>query len=226
MITIQQDLLAMKNEEYKNFHKKLIPTVNENSVIGIPVPVLRQYAKSLGNGGEDFLKELPHTYYEENMLHGLLVSLEKDLELCLQKLNSFLPFVDNWAVCDSIRPKCFGKNKEGLLLQIQKWLSSSHCYTVRFAIEMLMVHFLEDDFNPVYLQWVAKVKSDEYYVNMMIAWYFATALAKQWEFALPYIEEYKLSPFVHNKTIQKAVESYRISKEQKEELKGYRISER
>ena len=222
MSTVQQDLLAMQNREYREFHKKLIPTVDETLVIGIPVPVLRQYAKTLGEQESAFLQQLPHTYYEENMLHGLLLSLEKDMELCLERLNGFLPFVDNWAVCDSLRPKCFGKQKKRLLSEIQKWLASSHSYTLRFGIEMLMVHFLEEDFNPVYLQWVAKVKSQEYYVNMMIAWYFATALSKQWEPALPYITGYQLSPFVHNKTIQKAVESYRISKEQKQLLKTYK----
>ena len=220
MAFVQKDLLAMQNLAYREFHKKLIPTIKEDFVIGVPVPQLRKYAKTMID--KDFLKELPHTYYEENMLHGLLVSLEKDMELCLGRLNSFLPFVDNWAVCDSIRPKCFGKNKMRLLEEISKWLVSSHQYTVRFAIEMLMVHFLEEDFKEEYLQWVSSVKSQEYYVNMMISWYFATALSKQWECALPYITEYQLSPFVHNKTIQKAVESYCISKEKKQLLKLYR----
>lgn len=225
MSTVQQDLLTMQNREYREFHKKLIPTVDETLVIGIPVPILRQYAKTLGEQESAFLQQLPHTYYEENMLHGLLLSLEKDMDLCLERLNGFLPFVDNWAVCDSLRPKCFGKQKARLLSEIQKWLASSHSYTLRFGIEMLMVHFLEEDFNPVYLQWVAKIKSQEYYVNMMIAWYFATALSKQWEPTLPYITGYQLSPFVHNKTIQKAVESYRISKEQKQLLKTYKLNE-
>ena len=221
MKSIQKDLLAMQNPAYREFHKKLIPTVDESRVIGIPVPEFRKYAKNLEN--EDFLEQLPHTYYEENMLHSLLLSQEKEIGSCLEKVNEFLPFVDNWAVCDSLRPKCFAKNKEKLLAQIKKWLGSSHNYTLRFAIEMLMVHFLDEDFNEEYLQWVACVNSDAYYVNMMIAWFFATALAKRWDVAFPYIAECKLPLFVHNKTIQKAVESYRISNRQKQALKSYRM---
>ncbi len=222
MYNIQRDLLRMQNHTYKEFHKKLIPTVNESSVIGILIPLLRSYAKGMKQTADLFLKQLPHTYYEENMLHGLLLSLEKDIEVCFTNLNEFLPYVDNWAVCDSIRPQCFAKNKKLLLSQIQEWLDSSHEYTIRFAVEMLMVHFLDDAFRPEYLQWVAQIKSDKYYVNMMIAWYFATALSKRWYETIPYILEQKLSLFVHNKTIQKAVESYRISQEQKELLKGCR----
>ena len=219
---MENDLLLMQNLKYREFHKKLIPTVDEKTIIGIPVPLLRSYAKTLNNKKE-FIQQLPHDYYEENMVHGLLLCEETDFSLCIENLNAFLPYVDNWAVCDSIRPKCFRKNKKDLLFEIQKWLVSPNPYVVRFAIEMLMVHYLDEDFKREYLQWVACVKSDEYYVNMMIAWYFATALAKQWDVSFPYIAEGKLPLFVHNKTIQKAVDSYRISNGQKQTLKSYRM---
>lgn len=222
MDNVVRDLMNLQNLQYKEFHQKLIPTVEHKRIIGIPVPLLRVYAKNMGEYRSRFLRQLPHTYYEENMLHGLILSMEKDMDVCLEAVNQFLPFVDNWAVCDSMRPKCFAPNKPRLLLEIQKWISSEQTYILRFAIEMLMVHFLGRDFKEEYLAWVAAVTHDDYYVNMMIAWYFATALAKQWESALPFIREGKLSSWIHNKTIQKAVESYRITKEQKMELKRYK----
>ena len=221
MTDIQKDLFALADVSFKKFHGKLIPTISAERVIGVKIPVLRQYAKTMTNQQkQEFLATLPHTYYEENMLHGLLLSREKEWEVCAAKVEEFLPFVDNWAVCDSLRPKCFAKAKEPLLPYIQKWLDSPHEYTCRFAMEMLMVHFLEDGFSPCHLQWVAAVNREEYYVKMMISWYFATALAKQWQYTLPYLENRRLDAFCHAKTIQKAVESYRISPVQKEQLKA------
>ena len=168
----------------------------------------------------DFLSSLPHKYFDENQLHAFLISEQKDFDKCVSLLEEFLPYIDNWATCDQLSPKIFKKNREKLLPLIEKWLSSSKTYTIRFAVGMLMQHFLDSDFNPSYLEKVAEIRSEEYYVNMMIAWYFATALAKQYEASLPYIERKKLAPWTHNKAIQKAIESYRITKEQKEYLKS------
>jgi len=183
------------------------------------VPKIRALAKQIKNDTGDFLEKLPHKYYEENNLHALLVSQIPDFDECIEKLNRFLPYVDNWATCDIMSPKSFKKNKEKLLLQIENWIKSGHTYTIRFGIEMLMTHFLDDDFDEKYLEQVSLIKSDEYYINMMIAWYFATALAKKWDFAVKYLEDARLSQWVHNKTIRKAVESYRITEKQKEYLK-------
>lgn len=220
-MSIKQELLNLKDEEYKKFHAKLMPTVNPDTIIGIRTPVLRAYAKNVKDTG-DFLSQLPHEYYEENNLHAFLIERISDFDECIRELDRFLPFVDNWATCDMMRPKVFKKNCDKLILKVKEWLKSTHTYTVRFAIGMLMVHFSDENFKEEYLEWAASVKSDEYYVNMMLAWYFATALTKQYDSAIKYIEKNKLSLWVHNKTIQKAVESYRISDEVKDYLKTYR----
>lgn len=219
---IKQKLFKMQDLKYKEFHEKLIPTVNRDTVIGVRTPDLRAFSKSIKNDENTgrFLRTLPHDYYEENNLHAFLIAQIKDFDKCIEELDKFLPYIDNWATCDGIRPKCFKKNTDKLLSKIQKWIKSNHTYTVRFAIEMLMTFYLDDKFDAKYLDMVASVKSEEYYINMMLAWYFATALAKQWESAVPYIERNCLSTWVHNKTIQKAVESYRITPEQKAYLKG------
>lgn len=211
--------------EYGEFQYKLIPGVDRGTVIGVRVPVLRKIAKEYvhSSEAENFLGELPHQFYDENMLHGMLISEIKDYNLCIKRVNEFLPFVDNWAVCDTLVPKVFKKNKQAILGEIYSWVSSKHIYTCRFGIGMLMRLFLDDEFEPKYLEIPANVKSDEYYVNMMIAWFFATALAKQWDSTIPFIEDYKLSPWVHNKTIQKAKESYRVSDEHKQYLNGLKI---
>ena len=221
---VQQDLFTMQDLKYRDFHAKLMPTVEKESVIGVRVPVLRTYAKKFGKTEEakQFLKILPHQYYEENNLHGLLIEQMKDYELCIEELERFLPHIDNWATCDFPAPKCFEKHKEELLPFIKRWIDSGETYMVRFGIGMLMRLYLDADFDPEYVRIVAEVKSDEYYVNMMIAWYMATALAKQWDVVIPYIEEHRMPDWVHRKTIQKAVESYRITDEQKRYLKGYR----
>lgn len=222
---IREGLFALKDEKYKDFHKKLIPTVDENTVIGIRTPALRKYAKEVSGtpGAEVFMQTLPHEYYEENNLHGMLIETMKDYDECIAYLDEFLPYVDNWATCDLISPKVFKKHKDELLVKIKEWMASDRVYTIRFGMEMLMTHFLDEDFKPEYLDMVADVRSEEYYVNMMIAWFFATALAKQYEASLPYIENRRMERWTHNKTIQKAIESYRITDEQKQYLRSLKI---
>lgn len=220
---IIEELFKMQDLEYKSFQSKLVPNVNFDTIIGVRIPLLRKLAKRIKNECKDFLCSLPHRYYDENNLHSLLISQIDDFDQCIALISDFLPFVDNWATCDMLRPKCFKNNKQELLEQIQAWISSSHTYTVRFAIEMLMVHYLDDDFHEIFLKAVSKITSDEYYINMMISWYFSTALAKQWESTVPYIEQRRLSSWVHNKTIQKSLESYRICEEHKEYLRKLKI---
>ncbi len=219
---IQKELISMGEKEYKEFSSKLMPTVQKNRVIGIRVPVLRKYAKALENY-DDFLNELPHKYFEENNLHAFLIEKEKDFDKCVEKIDVFLPYIDNWATCDSMKPKALKKEPEKLLKHINKWLKSKDVYAVRYAINLLMSFYLDDNFEEEYLWIVADVKSDEYYINMMRAWYFATALAKQYNYALPYLDNKVLDVWTHNKTIQKAVESFRITTGQKEYLKKLRI---
>lgn len=221
---IRQELFKLQDLKYRDFHKKLIPNVDSDSVIGVRTPELRKLAKTVGKDGKagEFLSELPHKYYEENNLHAFLIEQIKDYDDCIAELNKFLPYVDNWATCDMMRPKCFKKYTDELIEQILIWLESDDTYTVRFAIEALMVYFLDDKFNVRFLELVADVKSEEYYINMMIAWYFATALAKQYGSAIPYLRENRLSEWTHNKTIQKSVESYRITDEQKVYLQSLR----
>lgn len=222
---IREHLFSLEDLKYKEFQCKLMPTVNPETVIGVRTPELRKYARQVGKRSdwEEFLQLLPHAYYEENNLHGFLISGMKDYEKCIQALDIFLPYVDNWATCDFISPKIFKKHLHELLKEIKRWIESSHPYTVRFAIEMLMSFYLDEEFSPEYLKIVGKVRSEEYYVNMMVAWYFATALAKQYASTVIYLEEKKLDAWCHNKTIQKAVESYRITEEQKAYLRTLRI---
>lgn len=222
MTYIQKRLFELQDQEYAVFQSKLTPNVDPRRFIGVRVPECRKLAKELYKDESDtvteFLTQLPHQYYDENMLHGLLISEIKDFDRCIKFLEAFLPYVDNWAVCDIMSPKCFKKHKNELLAIVKTWIKSSDEYTIRFGIEMLMSHYLDDDFSSEYLKTVATVRSDKYYVNMMIAWYFATALAKQWDSTITYIENAKLDPWVHNKTIQKARESYRITDDQKQYL--------
>ena len=214
---LQKKLFSLQDTAYRDFHSRLMPNIDKERVIGIRVPVLRKFAKDFSKTEEvkAFLQELPHRYYEENNLHMMLITSICDYETCLVEITRFLPYIDNWATCDFAEPKCFAKHKEELLPQIEQWIASGETYTVRYGIGMLMRLYLDEDFAPEYPAMVAEVVSEEYYVNMMIAWYFATALAKQWESVIPYLEERKLSPWVHKKTIQKAIESYRIMPEQK-----------
>lgn len=222
--TIRNQLMELQDTEYREFHSRLIPNIDKERVIGIRTPVLRAFAKQIAGTGEaeQFLAELPHRYYEENHLHMMLITSIKDYDRCLEELQKFLPYVDNWATCDLPEPKCFAKNKEKLLPEIKGWIASAEPYTKRYGIGMLMRLYLDADFRSEYPELVASVSSEEYYVNMMIAWYFATALAKQWETVIPYIENRCLSEWVHRKTIRKAIESYRITDEQKQYLRTLR----
>lgn len=228
MITeeIKDALFALQDTAYRDFQAKLIPGLKNGSMIGVRTPKLRKLAKQLAKRDEigAFLEALPHTYFDENQLHAFIISERKDFERCVEEVDRFLPFVDNWATCDQMSPKVFKKHRQELLPHIREWIDSDKTYTVRFGIGMLMEHFLDEEFDPAYPGMVSKVRSEEYYVNMMVAWYFATALAKQYDAALPYIEEKRLAPWTHNKAIQKAVESYRITPEQKGYLKGLKVS--
>ena len=221
-MNIKEELLALQDISYADFQAKLTPNIPRDLFIGVRVPELRKLAKKLSKEPEasKFLKDLPHKYYDENMLHGLIISEMKDYDACLVAVDDFLPYVDNWAVCDIISPKIFKKNKEALLEKIREWSASEKTYTCRFGIETLMSHFLDDDFKPEYLEIPLSVNSEEYYVQMMIAWFFATALAKEWDMTIKYIEDQRLDTWTHNKTIQKASESKRITPKQKEYLKS------
>lgn len=222
---IQKQLYEHQDQAYAEFQSRLIPTVPRETVIGVRVPEIRKLAKRYVKDPEytEFMKQLPHRYYDENMLHGVLISGMKDYDACIRALEEFLPFVDNWAVCDIMSPKIFRKNRDRLTDKIREWTVSERTYTCRFGIGMLMTHYLDEDFRPEYLEIPAGIHSQEYYVNMMIAWYFATALAKQWDDAVRYLQEKRLIPWVHNKTIQKAKESFRITGEQKEYLKTLKL---
>ena len=218
---IQKELFRLQDNQYRDFQYKLIPTVDPACVIGVRTPELRKYAKQIGKHAEIdlFIHHLPHQYFDENQLHAFVISEIKDFDKCILEVTRFLPFIDNWATCDQLSPKVFKKNHSELLKSISSWIRSEHTYTVRFGIGMLMQHFLADDFKIEYPEMVASIHSDEYYINMMIAWYFATALAKQYDQVLPYIENQKLDIWTHNKAMQKTLESYRISDEQKMYLK-------
>lgn len=221
-MNIREELFKLQDKEYASFQAKLTPNIAPESFIGVRVPKVRALAKKLykENDYQDFLSELPHAAYDENMLHGLIISEIKDIDMCFEELERFLPYVDNWAVCDIMSPKVLKKHKDRLLVKIKEWTNSEHSYTCRFGMEMLMSFYLDEDFKPEYLEIPAAVKSEEYYVNMMIAWFFATALTKQWDAAIPYIENGVLDKWTHNKTIQKARESYRIPEDRKEYLKS------
>lgn len=217
---ITAKLLSMRDSEYKAFHSKLMPNIDPDTIIGIRIPQLRKLAKSITDeDAEIFMSSLPHTYYEENNLHAFLIERIGDYSECMKAVDAFLPFVDNWATCDSMNPKIFKKHLPELLEKIKIWLEAGETYTVRFGLGMLMCYYLDSEFKPGYLALAASVKSEEYYVNMMIAWFFATALAKQYDVTVEFLEKQKLDKWVHNKTIQKAVESYRIKPEQKQYLK-------
>ena len=227
MITeeINEELFKLQDTKYRDFQSKLIPNVEEGRVIGVRTPELRKLAKKFEKR-EDisiFLKRLPHQYFDEDQLHAFILSERKDYKICIEEVNNFLPYINNWATCDQLSPKVLKKNKKDLLDNIKNWISSKRTYTVRFGIGMLMQHFLDEDFDIKYPKMVSKIRSEEYYINMMIAWYFATGLAKQYEQILPFIQGKKLDKWTHNKSIQKAVESYRITSEQKDFLKSLKI---
>lgn len=218
---IRDRLFKIKDDGYKAFHSKLIPTVNPDKIIGVRTPDLRKFTSEIYKSGEyeRFLEVLPHEYYEENNLHGFIIEKFTDFDKTIEELDRFLPYVDNWATCDMISPKTFKKKPPELLPKIKEWINSGNTYAVRFGINTLMKFYLDEKFSPEYPNIVADLKSDEYYVNMAAAWYFATALSKRYGEIVPYIENKKLSVWVHNKTIRKAVESYRITPEQKKYLR-------
>lgn len=222
MTDLQKQLFDLQDTTYRDFHSKLMPETDKETIIGIRVPVLRKFAKEFAKKPEakEFLQQLPHRYYEENNLHMMLIIAIKDYEECLREIERFLPYIDNWATCDMSAPKCFEAHKPELLSHIREWLASGHTYTIRYGIGMLMRLYLGEDFSPEYPEMVSQVSSEEYYIKMMVAWYFATALAMQWDAVIPYLEQKRLPDWTHRKTIQKAIESYRITQEQKDYLRS------
>lgn len=219
---LKERLLALRDEKYADFQRRLLPTVPKNAIIGVRTPALREWAKEMRKSGEAeaFMQQLPHATFEENQLHAFLIAEMKDFDEALAQVQLFLPYVDNWATCDQLRPKSFSREKDRLRMAIVEWIRSEQPYTVRFGLEMLMCHFLDEDFEQRYLTWAAQVRSNEYYVNMMVAWYFATALAKQYDAALPYIQDHRLDAWTHAKAVQKATESRCISEERKAYLRS------
>jgi len=226
MTEIQRDLFAMQDKAYRDFHARLLPTLDKERIIGVRTPQLRAYARRLTRRPElrdALLAELPHRYYEENNLHAWLIpTLSRDIDEVLRRIEEFLPYVDNWATCDMFAPKIFAKHPAEVLARIPSWLASPHTYTVRFAIVTLLSHFCDEHFSEEHLQWVARLRSDEYYVDMAAAWYLSVALVKQWEATLPLLQNRELPDRIHRKTIQKAVESYRLTAEQKRLLRSLR----
>lgn len=228
MTDIQTRLFEMRDLKYRDFHSRLMPTVDKDLIIGVRTPALRKFANELSRTDEAFafLRELPHKYYEENNLHAFIIEKTRNYDELIAQLDTFLPFVDNWATCDMMAPTAFKKNLGTLTREIHRWISSEHLYTVRFAIVTLMKFYLDDNFSPDHLELCANVVADEYYLSMAVAWYFATALAKQWDAASPYIMENRLDTATHNRAIQKACDSFRISTEQKQLLRTYRKNKR
>lgn len=223
-MTLYDRLIKVKDSKYREFQIKLVPNVPSETVLGVRTPEMRKIAKEVFNSPdrEAFLNDLPHKYYEENLIHFFMISMIKDFDTCVKDVETFLPYVDCWPISDQATPKVFAKNHQKLLPYIRKWIASDHVYTARFGMRMLMNEFLGDDFREEYLELVANKKGDDYYLKMMAAWYFATALAKRYEETIPYFEEQRLDEWVHKKTIQKAIESYRVSDEHKEYLKSLR----
>ncbi len=223
-MSVYEMLLEAKDDKYRDFQVKLVPNVSPDTIIGVRTPDMRKIAKEVFNSPEkdEFLKELPHKYYEENLVHFFIIAMIKDFDECIEKVEEFLPYVDCWPVSDQATPKTFKKNHAKLLPYIKNWIASDHVYTARFGIRMLMNEFLDDDFKDEYLELVASKKGDDYYLKMMVAWYFATALAKKYDESVKYIEGRKLDDWIHKKAIQKAVESFRVTDEHKEHLKKYR----
>ncbi len=224
-IDIAAQLFALQDKTYAGFQSKLIPTIPRETIIGVRTPELRKMAKQVSKTptAQEFMLTLPHRYFDENQLHAFILSEEKDFDACIAELKRFLPYVDNWATCDQLSPKCFKKHTQKLIPYIRRWMASKRTYTIRFGMGMLMRYYLDEAFKPEYLEWVAAIQSEEYCIRMMQAWFFATALAKQWDAAFPYIGQRRLHPWTHNKAIQKAIESYRITDEQKSIIAKQRL---
>ncbi|MCR5067496.1 MAG: DNA alkylation repair protein [Erysipelotrichaceae bacterium] len=223
-MTVYERLIEHKDDSYRDFQSNLVPNISKDTIIGVRTPQMRKIAKEIfaTKEGKKFLEQLPHQYYEENLVHFFLIAQIRNFEECVRETERFLPFVDCWPICDQSSPKVFKKNHEKLLPLIRKWIASEHVYTARFGMRMLMNEFLDDDFRKEYLEWVACKKGEDYYLKMMIAWYFATALAKQYDAAIGYFEEHRLDDWCHKKAIQKAVESFRVTDEHKKYLKSLR----
>jgi len=223
-MSVYEELCKVKDDKYKEFQSALVPNISKDTILGVRTPEMRKIAKDMFNTdeGKKFLKKLPHKYYEENLVHFFMIAMIKDFDECVKETERFLPYIDCWPVCDQSSPKAFKKKHDELLPLIKKWIDSDHVYTSRFGMRMLMNEFLGEDFKPEYLKWVASKKGDDYYLKMMIAWYFATALAKQYEATIPFFEKHILDDWCHKKAIQKAVESFRVSDEHKEYLKTLR----
>lgn len=221
---ITEDLIELSDLNYKEFQSGLIPNIDSKTVLGVRTPILRKYASKLSNEERiEFLHHLPHTYYDENILHGILLSQITDYDVLIKEINAFLPYIDNWAVCDIIKPKVVMKHSKEFIHEVKTWIKSSEIYTIRFGVDMLMTYYLDDDYRKTYLTYPLKVKSNDYYVNMAIAWFYATALTKRWNDTIIILEEKRLPKWIHNKTIQKAIESYRITSSQKDDLKSLRL---
>ena len=225
MTTLQKQLFELQDLKYRDFHAKLLPGIDKETIIGIRTPILRKFAKDFEKSAKKdaFLQELPHVYYEENNLHMMLIAMIKDFNLCLDETKRFVPYINNWATCDLLAVRTVKNHLNSYIKKIDRWLESEHIYTIRFGINMLMRYYLEEEFKLEYPGKVAAIRSEEYYVNMARAWYFATALAKKYDQVLPFLEEQKMDVWTHNKTIQKAIESYRITPEQKEYLRTLKI---
>ena len=223
-MTVYEKLLEAKDDRYREFQARLVPNIPSETILGVRTPDMRKIAREVSGTPyrDEFLSQLPHRYYEENLVHFFLIAGIKDFDACVRAVDSFLPYVDCWPVSDQATPGVFRKNHEKLLPHIRKWITSDHVYTARFGLRMLMNEFLGEDFSPEYLEWAAAVKGQDYYIKMMVAWYFATALAKQYDDSVVYIEERRLEPWTHKKAIQKAIESFRVSDEHKEYLKTFR----
>ncbi len=220
MTQLEETLFSLSDRKYRSFQIKLIPNIPPDAVIGVRTPDLRRLSRSVDIF---FRKDLPHRFFEENQIHAFSLENIGEFDIALREVEAFLPYVDNWATCDQLRPKVFGKHKDALLPHVRRWLDSGHPYTIRFGMEMLMCHYLDEHFSPEFPKLVAAVCHEDYYVRMMVAWYFATALAKQYDAVLPYITEFRLESWTHNKTIQKANESRRISQERKNFLRQYKL---
>lgn len=220
-MTVYEKLLACRDEEFGAFQRKLVPNISPDTIIGVRTPQMRKIAKEVfgTEEGDSFIKKLPHTYYEENMVHFFMISLIRDFEECFRAVEEFLPFVDCWPVSDQSTPKVFKKNHEKLIPAVTRWIASNHVYTARFGLRMLMNEYLGEDFKEEYLELAASKTGEDYYLKMMVAWFFATALAKRYEESVVYLEQCRLDPWVHKKTIQKAVESFRVSEEHKNYLR-------
>ncbi len=223
MDSIKEKLFKLQDKKYQELQSKIIPNIDSSTIIGVRTPEIKKLAKEIVKGDYKlFLEELPHKYYDENQLHAFIISEIKDYDECINYINKFLPYINNWATCDTLIPKVFKKNPNKLIIEVKKWIKSKDTYTIRYGIGTLMRFYLNDKFKEDYLELVSKIKSNEYYVNMMIAWFFATSLAKQYDKTIKYIENNKLDTWVHNKTIQKAIESYRITDKQKDYLRKYK----